>query len=141
MRQVLKDQFEFLFFYMPAPLINIVGLTELKMVLFIEPPRGIQAFEGPQIYFRIFWGLTWNSANWESMEEASEILNTDKSNKSSLQSAMEPFSAIKWFASKSPGTTIKIIITNDDALYINLGELKKTEELYKVLKERIRFIK
>ncbi len=54
LRPAFQDQFKLLFFYMPAPLIHVMGLAESKMLLFIEPPRGIQAFKGPQKYFRVF---------------------------------------------------------------------------------------
>jgi hypothetical protein len=75
------------------------------------------------------------------MEEASEIVHDGKSTKSSLQSMMEPFAVLKWLAEKSIGNTIKIIITNEEPLYLYLKEIKNSPDLYKILRERIRFVR
>ena len=88
----------------------------------------------------ISWVIMVSRANWTNMEEAQEIVSSKTSTGGSLQSMMEPFSGIKWFVRKNTGHLIKIIVTNDMPLYINLKEIKNSSDLYDILKEKIRFV-
>ena len=93
------------------------------------------------LQFYVLWGLKWKSIAWASMEEASEIYRKSSSYQSGILQAMEPFAVLKWFGSNSKGITIKIIVTNEEAAYINFGNLKNSAKLYDILKEKVNFVR
>lgn len=89
----------------------------------------------------IFCKFLWNLTEWGEMEEASIISHNEDSTKSSLQAMMEPYSIIKWFAEKSVGTIIKIIVAGKEPLYLDLGEIENSTELYRIIKEKVKFVR
>ena len=90
---------------------------------------------------KIFWDVPYSTVKWESMEEACEIINDPKTANSSSQTMEEPFAVIRWFTVRSIGNMIKIIVTNEEPLYLHLKDIKNSPELTKLLRERIRFVK
>jgi hypothetical protein len=90
---------------------------------------------------KILWGVPFSTTKWEDMEEACAIENEGKTKKGSLQSMMEPFVVIRWFVENSIGIIVKIIVTNEEPLYLNLKTIKNSSDLYKILKEKIRFVR
>jgi hypothetical protein len=93
------------------------------------------------IEMKLLWKMSWEYAKWEEMEEAYVITSGTKSNQSSLQSLPNLNSFTGWLDGVNTGTTIKIIITNREALYIKLQDIKKSDEFYQILKEKLRFVK
>jgi hypothetical protein len=54
--------------------------------------------------------------------------------------AAPPFAGIRWLVEKSVGNLIKIIVSNQEPLYIHLKDIENSPELYKIIKEKVRFI-
>lgn len=84
---------------------------------------------------------SWESAIWEEMEEAYVITGGGRSNQSSLQAMADPVAVSNWLEGISIGTTIKIIISNREAVYLKLQDIKNSSQLHKILIEKIRFVK
>jgi hypothetical protein len=70
---------------------------------------------------KFLWNLSLSITKWADIEEAHET-------------------TIQWLACLNPATTIKIIVTNDEPLYLKMQEIKNCPLLYQILRERIRFI-
>lgn len=90
---------------------------------------------------KLFMKMSWESAKWDEMEEAYVIMGSSKQTNSSFHNTFEPSAVKKWLEDINIGTTIKIIITNRDAMIIKLQDIKNSSELLDILNEKIRFIK
>jgi len=89
---------------------------------------------------KIFWNVSFDLIEWSKIEEAYE-LQAKKSRANAFVSLTEPFFAHKWFGKNSIGTAIKIIIEKDEPFYIFLKDIKKSPDLYNILKDKIKFRK
>lgn len=90
----------------------------------------------------IFWNVLCRSVKWEEMEEACLLSDNTNSKERSTQMMMEPLPAFNWFVKNFiGGTTIKIIVTHREALYLDLQDIKNNDELYEIVKEKVRFVR
>lgn len=89
---------------------------------------------------KLFKRMSWESAKWDEMEEAYVIMGSSKQTNSSFHNTIEPSAVKKWLEDVNIGT-IKVIITNRDAMIIKLQDIKNSSELSEILNEKIRFIK
>lgn len=130
---IMNDQLYFSFMYY-----LIFFLIQIIIHLYYSSKRLIINEHG--IEKKILWIVMTERADWKSMEEVHEIVRSTGTSKSSMQSMMESFPVIKWFAERGLKSMIKIIITNNIPIYIKLKEIKKSTDLYNILKEKIRFV-
>ena len=91
------------------------------------------------IEIKILGKITISKYQWDEMVEASINSNTVSSG-GGLSGGFEATSLVYWIARKSIGPIIKIIINERNAFAIRMKEIKKSGELYDLLKQKIRFI-
>ena len=73
------------------------------------------------------------NSKWEEKEEASVISHHTNSTDNSFEMMMKPLTVFEWIAENSiKGTVLKIIVTNREALYLNLREIKKVRSYMKL---------
>ncbi len=109
----------------------IYGYDRSKKILLTD--QGIEK--------RVLYFVALRDVNWEKIIEASMLTSNYYSKQSSAQLMVESFGGIKWFAERSIANTVKIIIDCDEALYIDLKEIKNSSKLYELIKEKIRFVR
>ena len=127
-------------FYLSFSYYFLLAFSQVIIYLYYLSKRLIVTEAG--IEEKIFWNIFWNSTKWEEMEEASVIPHNTNSTDNSWEMMMKPFSVFEWFAENSiKGTVIKIIVTNREALYLNLREIKNGSELYEIIEEKVRFVR
>lgn len=89
----------------------------------------------------IFWNIVCGSTKWEDMEEAYEISRAGRTYQRNSNSIPALTAYTDWIERIRIGSTIKIIITNREAKYLNLNDIKNSSELNKLLLEKISFVK
>jgi len=87
------------------------------------------------IQFGILWSVIYQEVSICDMEEASEIAS-----RKSL-SALESRSAMHWIGRTYYAPTLKIIIKNSEALYLNTSNIIKGNEVFDLIKEKVKFVR
>lgn len=89
----------------------------------------------------IFWKLPLWSVVWQDLEEMSAVPVLNKQQTGS-QEAMEPFAVIQWIAGvSSRGFRVKLIVTHSEAVYLNLSAIENGDEIYDLLKSKVREVR
>ncbi|HBF38812.1 MAG TPA: hypothetical protein DDW50_16025 [Firmicutes bacterium] len=125
--------------YLSLPYYGVLISLEAILYIFSASKRIIVTEKG--IEEKFLWNMPFSTTKWEYMEEASEIINNPKSTEKSLTVAAPPFAGIRWLVEKNVGNLIKIIVSNQEPLYIHLKDIENSPELYKIIKEKVRFIR
>lgn len=122
----------FLYYLIPI-LLEIIAFVYYSSKRLIITENGIDE--------KIFWSIVSQSTKWEDMEEACEITRGGRTYQNTSNSIPALMAYTDWLERMSNGATIKIIITNREAKYLNLHDIKNDSELNKILIEKIRFVK
>lgn len=127
-------------FYLSVSFYLLTALSQVLIYLYYSSKRLMVTEEG--IEEIIFWNVLCRSVKWEEMEEACLLSDNTNSKERSTQMMMEPLPAFNWFVKNFiGGTTIKIIVTHREALYLDLQDIKNSDELYEIVKEKVRFVR
>ena len=118
---------------------GVLILLEAILFIFAASRRIIVTEQG--IEEKFLWNISLSTIKWEDMEEASEIENDPKPTEKSLTVAAPPFASIRWLVVKNVGNLIKIIVSNQEPLCIHLKDIENSPELYKIIKEKVKFIR
>jgi len=85
------------------------------------------------------WKLFTRKVFWENIQEFSRIPRSTSSTNVFKHDSIHLWS--NWFSNILNSSYLKLIITNDDAFYIETGKIKKGYEIYNLLIKNIHEIK
>ncbi len=74
------------------------------------------------------------------MVEASMLDQNEKESSNKFLS-MEPFGAVKWLSARYNKSVLKIIVTDEAPIYIDIGGIRNGDQILKLIESKIRFIK
>jgi hypothetical protein len=129
----LTDAYSSLIYYLIISSLVVINCVYYSSKSLIVTENGIEE--------KILWNILWQSATWEEMEEAYVITGGGKTSQTSFNTLPGLSTTTEWLERISIGTTVKIIISNHEAIYMKLQDLKNYSELYNILKTKIRFVK
>ena len=115
-------------------IVAVVILIDLLMTIYTASKKLIIRDEGIQEI--VLFSITTRGTLWNQMEEASLIINVK-----SVKRSGEARSAIHWITNRYVGNTIKIIVTDQEPIYIQIASIKNGEEIMELLKDRVKIVK
>jgi hypothetical protein len=84
----------------------------------------------------VLWGVELREVAMASVLEISELRPARPL--TGMQGTMRPFAVIDWFAGRYLAPSLKLIVDNEEAFYLNLKYLPKSAEVYELLEKELK---
>ena len=87
-----------------------------------------------------FWKMPVYGVAWEKMVEASTASGGSSGYPRNAMESLAPFAGVKWLAGRTRSYMLKIIVKNEDPIFIDINVLKNGSTLPDIVRRRVRFV-